>query len=202
MDTNNIDIKQAELEITVIRKIMEDSRKAVYDTSIQGIFWTMVMAPAILLNYLMYVFRFGFQYVGLLWIGAVVIGIIGSIIIARKERRTVRVKTFAGKLLATIGVAIGAANVMFAFASAVAKAFDPLYIVPVDSVVMGMGFYVIGIIQQLKTLKMLSFIWWAGAIFFFVFPSIHCLLFLAVILILTVWLPKLEEKNKQQQLSL
>lgn len=197
MDTNNLDIKQAELEIAVIKKIMEDSRKAVYDTSIQGIFWVTVMAPAILANYLMFVFHFGLQYVGLLWMTAVLIGTIGSIIIARKEKRTVRVKTFAGKLLATIGIGIGCANVIFSIASGVAHAFDPLYIVSVDSVVMGMGFYVIGIIQQLKTLKYISFIWWAGAIFFFVFPSIHCLLFLAVILILTVWLPKLEEKNKQ-----
>jgi hypothetical protein len=203
MNTNQtMDVKNAELELSVIRKIMEDSRRAVYDTSIQGTFWVTVMAPAILVNYLMYVFGFGLKYVGLLWIGAVAIGTVGSIIIARKEKRTVRVKTFAGKLLATIGIAIGGANIIFSFASAVAKAFDPLYIVSVDSVVMGMAFYVIGVIQQLKTLKMLSFVWWAGAVFFFVFPSIHCLLFLAVILILTVWLPKFEEarKNKSKEL--
>ncbi len=202
MDTNNLDIKQAELEITVIKKIMVDSRKAIYDTSIQGIFWTTVMAPAILVNYLMFVFGFGFKYTGILWIGAVVIGIIGSIVIARKEKRTVRVKTFAGKLLATIGIAVGGANVIFAFASGITGAFDPLYLVPVDSIVLGLAFYVIGIIQQLKTLKILSYIWWAGAIFFFVFPSIHCLLFLAVLLILTVWLPKFEEKSRKKSESI
>ncbi len=198
MEPSNIDIKQAELEITVIKKIMEDSRRAAYNTSIQGEFWTMVMAPAIIINYLIVVFRFGFQYVGLLWLGAVITGIIGSIIIARKERRNIRVKTFAGKLLATIGLAVGGANIIFSFASAVAGAFDPLYIVPVDSVALGLAFYVIGILLQLKTLKILSFIWWAGAVFFFIFPSIHCLLFLAIMLIVTVWLPKLEEKKKHQ----
>ncbi len=198
MDTSNIDIKQAELEITVIKKIMLDSRKAVYDTSAQGILWTFVMAPAVLANYLMYVFNFGFRYTGFLWMGAVAIGTIGSIITARREKRTVRVKTFAGKLLATIGISIGASNVIFSFASVIAKAFDPLYIVPVDSVALGMAFYVIGVIQQLKTLKILAYLWWAGAIFFFVFPSIHCLLFLSVILMLTVLLPKLEEKDKEK----
>ena len=198
MDTGNIDIKQAELEITVIKKIMEDSRKAVYDTSAQGILWTFCMAPAVLVNYLMYVFNYGFKYLGFLWMGAVAIGTIGSIIIARKEKRTVRVKTFAGKLLATIGIAIGGTNVLFAFASVIAKAFDPLYIVPVDSVALGMAFYVIGVIQQLKTYKILAYIWWAGAVFFFVFPSVHCLLFLSVILMLAVLLPKLEEKDRMK----
>ncbi len=201
IDSDNIDIKQAELEITVIKKIMEDSRKAVYDTSIQGLFWVTVMVPAIFVNYLMLVFRFGFQYMGVLWLGAVMIGIIGSIIIARKEKRTIRVKTFAGKLLATIGFAVGGANVIFSFASAVAGAFHPLYLVSVDSVVLGLAFYVIGMLQQLKTLKILSYIWWAGAVVFFIFPSIHCLLFLAIMLILTVWLPKFEEKNRQKSRS-
>ncbi|MEO8512046.1 MAG: hypothetical protein ABI543_00670 [Ignavibacteria bacterium] len=202
IDTDNIDIKQAELEIAVIKKIMVDSRKAVYETSMQGIFWTMVMAPAILVNYLMYVFGVGFKYSGLLWIGAVVIGITGSIIIARKEKRTIRAKTFAGKLLATIGIAVGGANVIFAFAAGIAGAFDPLYLVSIDSIVLGMAFYVIGVIQQLKTLKILSYIWWGGAVFFFVFPSIHCLLFLAVMLIMTVWLPKFEEKNRKKSQSI
>jgi hypothetical protein len=191
-----MDEKQAELEITVIRKIMEDSRRAVYDRSIQGIFWTTVMAPAILLNYLMIVFSFGVQFIGLLWISAVLIGIAGSIIIARKEKRTVRVKTFAGKLLATIGLAAGGANIIFSFASAIAGAFDPLYLVSVDSVVLALAFYIIGVIQELKTLKLLSYAWWAGAVFFFVFPSFHCLLFLSVMLIMTVWLPQFEEKKR------
>lgn len=198
MEHNITNVQQAELEITLIKKIMEDSRKVVYNSSIQGIYWTFVMTPAIILNYLMYIYKFGLAYVGILWITAVAVGTAGSIIIARKERRMVRVKTFAGKLLATIGIAIGGANIMFSIASGLAHAFHPIYIVSVDSVVMGMGFYVIGVIQQLKTLKILSFIWWAGAIFFFVFPSIHCLLFLAIMLILTILLPRIEEKNKSK----
>jgi hypothetical protein len=201
MEHNITNVQQAELEITLIKKIMEDSRKVVYNSSIQGIYWTFVMTPAIILNYLMYIYKFGLAYVGILWITAVAVGTAGSIIIARKERRMVRVKTFAGKLLATIGIAIGGANIMFSIASGLAHAFHPIYIVSVDSVVMGMGFYVIGVIQQLKTLKILSFIWWAGAIFFFVFPSIHCLLFLAIMLILTILLPRIEEKNKSKNIT-
>ncbi len=197
IEPHNIGPEQAELEIAVIKKIMEDSRKAVYERSIQGIYWTMVMAPAILLNYLVLVFRSGYQYIGLIWLAAVLTGITGSIIIARKEKRTTRVKTFAGKLLATIGFAAGGANVIFAFASSIAGAFDPLFLVSVDSIVLGVAFYVVAVIQQLKILKILSYIWWAGAVFFFVFPGIHCLLFLTVMLVLTVWLPKIEEKKKQ-----
>lgn len=197
IEPENIGIEQAALEITVIRKIMEDSRSAVYEKSIQGVFWTMVMAPAILLNYLILLFGSGYQYIGITWIAAAAIGITGSIIIARKEKKTIKAKTFAGKLLATIGFSVGGANVIFAFASAVAGAFKPIYLVSVDSILLALAFYVIAYIQQLKTLKILSYIWWAGAVFFFAFPGINCLLFLAIMLVLTVWLPKLEEKKKQ-----
>lgn len=192
MNNKNTDIIQAELELSLIRKIMEDSRRAVYDTSIQGTFWTLIMAPAILINYLMFVFNTGFNYSGLLWIGAMIIGIIGSIIIAKKEKRTARVKTFAGKILASIGIAAGGANLIFGIASGFIQAFKPIYIVPVDSVVLGMAFYLVGVILQLKTFKFFAFIWWAGAVFFFFFPSFHCFLFLALMLIIMVLLPKIE----------
>ncbi|HAX47839.1 MAG TPA: hypothetical protein DCX92_02525, partial [Bacteroidetes bacterium] len=61
-----------------------------------------------------------------------------------------------------------------------------------DSVVLGMAFYLVGVIQQLKSLKLFAFVWWAGAVFFFFFPSMHCLLFLAIMLVFMVFLPKIE----------
>lgn len=188
----NLNKQQAELELSLIRKVMEDSRKAVYDTSKQGTFWTFVMAPAVFINYLMIIFNTANQYTGLLWLAAVLTGTAGSVIIAKKEKRTIRVKTFSGKILTSIGIAAGGANLIFAIASGFFGAFKPVYIVPVDSVVLGMAFYLVGVIQQLKSLKLFAFVWWAGAVFFFFFPSMHCLLFLAAMLLLMVMLPKIE----------
>lgn len=188
----SINKQQAELELSLIRKVMEDSRKAVYDTSKQGTYWTLIMAPAILINYLMIITGIANEYTGLLWLAAVIAGTIGSIVIARREKKTVRVKTFAGKILTSIGIAAGGANLILGISSGFFNAFDPVYIVPADSVILGMAFYLVAVIQQIKTLKFFAFIWWAGAVFFFFFPSMHCLLFLAVMLILMVLLPKIE----------
>lgn len=199
---HNINKEQAELELSLISKIMEDSRKAVYDTGKQGTFWTLIIAPAIIINYLMIVLNTGIKYSGFLWLGTVLIGIIGSIIIAKKEKRVTRVKTFAGKILTSIGIAAGGANLIFAVASGFINAFKPVYIVPVDSVILGMAFYLVGVIQQLKTLKVFAFIWWVGAVFFFFFPSIHCLLFLALMLIIMVLLPKIEGVKMHPESSL
>ncbi len=188
----NLNKQQAELELSLIRKVMEDSRKAVYETGKQGTFWTLVMAPAILLNYFMIIFNTGIEYTGLLWLAAVLTGTAGSVVIARKEKKTIRVKTFSGKILTSIGIAAGGTNVIFAAASGFFGVFKPVYIVPIDSVVLGMAFYLVGVIQQLKSLKLFAFVWWAGAVFFFFFPSMHCLLFLAIMLVFMVFLPKIE----------
>ena len=44
---------QAELELSVIKKIMEDSRNVVMDNGIHYIFWGIIVTAALLVNYIM-----------------------------------------------------------------------------------------------------------------------------------------------------
>lgn len=191
-----MDTKHAELEISVIKKIMEDSRSAVYYKSSQGIFWFTLTAAAVLVNYLMVVTGTGMKYSGLIWIAVTGFGTMYSIILAKKENRKNKVKTFAGKILAAIGISVGIANILFAFASIVARAYDPFVIVSMNAMVLGLAFYVISMIQQLKSFKIISFVWWAGSVFFFFRPGIHSLLFLAVMLAVSAWVPWAEERKQ------
>ncbi len=193
-----MDTKQAELEISVIKKIMEDSRSAVYNKSSQGIFWFTLTSIAVFANYLMIVTATGVNYTGLLWIAVSVFGSIYSVYLAKKEERSIKVKTFAGKILTSIGIATGIANVMFAFASLVANAFDPFVIVSMNAMILGMAFYVLSVIQQLKSFKILADLWWAGSVFFFFMPGIHSLLFMAVMLAASAWIPRAEEKKQSK----
>ena len=191
-----MDTKHAELEISVIKKIMEDSRSAVYYKSSQGIFWFTLTAAAVLVNYLMVVTGTGMKYSGLIWIAVTGFGTMYSIILAKKENRKNKVKTFAGKILAAIGISVGIANILFAFASVVARAYDPFVIVSMNAMVLGLAFYVISMIQQLKSFKIISFVWWAGSVFFFFRPGIHSLLFLAAMLAVSAWVPWAEERKQ------
>ena len=191
-----MDTKQAELEISVIKKIMEDSRSAVYNKSSQGIFWFTLTSIAVLVNYLMVVLNTGIKYSGILWIAVSVFGSVYSVYLAKKEERSIKVKTFAGKILTSIGIATGIANTMFAFASLVANAFDPFVIVSMNAMILGMAFYVLSVIQQLKSFKILADLWWAGSIFFFFMPGIHSLLFMAIMLAASAWIPWAEEKKQ------
>jgi len=196
MQLNIMETKQAELEISVIKKIMEDSRSAVYDRSSQGVFWFTLTAATVLVNYLMAVTGIGLKFSGLLWAAVSIFGTLYSIRLAKKESREVKVKTFAGKILVAIGIATGIANILFAFASIVTKAFDPFVIVSMNALILGMAFYILSVVQRLKSFKVLSDIWWAGSIFFFFMPGIHSLLFMAVMLAASAWIPWAEERKQ------
>jgi hypothetical protein len=175
---------------------MEDSRSAVYNKSSQGIFWFTLTSIAVLVNYLMVVLNTGIKYSGILWIAVSLFGSVYSVYLAKKEERSIKVKTFAGKILTSIGIATGIANIMFAFASLVANAFDPFVIVSMNAMILGMAFYVLSVIQQLKSFKILADLWWAGSIFFFFMPGIHSLLFMAIMLAASAWIPWAEEKKQ------
>ena len=196
MQLNIMDTRQAEIEISVIKKIMEDSRSAVYDKSSQGLFWFTLTAATVLINYLMAVTGVGLKFSGLLWAGVSIFGTLYSIRLAKKESSKLKVKTFAGKILTAIGIATGIANIMFAFASLVANAFDPFVIVSMNAMILGMAFYVLSVIQQLKSFKILADLWWAGSVFFFFMPGIHSLLFMAIMLAASAWIPWAEERKQ------
>lgn len=196
MQLNIMDTRQAELEISVLKKIMEDSRSAVYDKSSQGQFWFTLTAATVLINYLMAVTGIGLSFSGLLWAGVSIFGTLYSIRLAKKESSKLKVKTFAGKILTAIGIATGIANIMFAFASLAANAFEPFVLVSMNSLILGMAFYVLSVIQQLKSFKILADLWWAGSVFFFFMPGIHSLLFMAIMLAASAWIPWAEERKQ------
>lgn len=193
METN-----EALLELSIIKKIMEDSRKAAYESGIQGIFWSIVIAVTLILNYIILISRSGYQYIGIVWLVMMALGTAGSIIIGIKEKKTIKTRTFAGRVLMAVWLSIGVSNSVFAFAAVIAHAFNPLYIIPLDSIVLGVGFYITGAIQQMRLLKFLTWVWWLQGIFFLIFPGIHSILSFSVLLIVSILIPALENRGKRK----
>lgn len=191
--------KQAELELSVIKKIMEDSRNAVLDNGIHYIFWGVIVTFALLVNYAMLLTRTSMNYIGMMWFilmisAAIIDGIIGY----RQVKRS-QVRTYAGDLLSSLWKATGIAMFMFGFLGIVTRAYDPIYISPVISTTLGIAYYTSGAIQQLKWLKYISFGWWAGAFYLFIFPSVHTLLIFAIMVICLQVIPGLILNRKYKE---
>ena len=184
MDTNQTqNTKQAELELSVIKKIMEDSRNIVCNNGWHYIFWGIIVSTALIANYILLLMKSADYYIGWMWFALMIGAAITGSIYERRADKKRRVKTFAGELLGSLWFSGGIAMFMFGFIGTISGAYNPIYICPVISTVLGVTFYVSGEIQQLKWQKNLSYGWWAGAILLFFVPSIHTLIIFAAMMI-------------------
>ena len=194
-----MDSKQAASELAIIKQIMEDSRNAVCTNGWHYIFWALIVAAALITNYVMLLTKTAGNYVGWMWL---VLMVSASIIAILWEKRTDKkrpVKTFAGKMLGSLWFAGGISMFMFGFIGTFSGAYNPIYICPIISTVLGSKFYISGEIQQLKWQKLLSIGWWAGAILLFFFPSVHTLLIFALMLIFFQAVPGIILNRKYQK---
>ena len=66
---------------------------------------------------------------------------------------------------------------------------------------LGIAYFTSGAIQQLKWLKNIAFGWWAGAIYLFIFPSVHTLLIFAIMMICLQVVPGLILNRKYKKNS-
>lgn len=174
---------QAETELSVIKKIMEDSRNIIIDNGIHYIFWGIVVTVALIINYFMILFKAPGNYAGMMWLilmisAAIIDGIIGA-----KQSKTSRVRTYAGNVLGSLWMASGISMFIFGFVGTMSKAYNPVFICPIIATSLGISYFTSGAIQQLKWLQYIAFGWWAGAIVLFVFPGIHTFLIFAFMMI-------------------
>ena len=184
-----MDSRQAELELSAIKTIMEDSRKIAIDNGVHYIFWGVLVTIALIGNYFLLVTGQAGYYIGGLWLVLMTGGWVVSSVIARKENKTRRVKTFAGKILSGIWIGSGVAMMMFGFIGIITHAYNPIFICPIIATVLGATYYASGVIQSQNWVKNLSYGWWGGAVLLFVFPGFHSLLIFAFMMIMLQTVP-------------
>ncbi|MDQ3022617.1 MAG: hypothetical protein M3R36_18940 [Bacteroidota bacterium] len=172
--------REAETELSVIKKIMEDSRKINIDNGIHYIFWGVLVTIALLINYIMLITKTPGQYIGLMWFILMISGAVIDGIIGRRQEKKNKVNTYAGSLLGSLWMASGIAMFMYGFLGVMTKAYNPVFICPIISTSLGISYFTSGAIQQVKWLQSIAFGWWAGAAVMFIFPSVHSVLIFAV----------------------
>ena len=198
-----METKNAELELSLIKKMMEDSRRLNIDNGIHYIFWGILVTIALLINYTMLLLKVPGNYIGLAWFILMLSGALIDGIIGRRQSKSSNVTTFTSRIMGSLWFASGIAMFMYGFLGVISKAYNPLFICPIISTSLGISYFTSGAIQQIKWLQNISFGWWAGAAFMFIFPSVHTLLIFAVMMICLQVIPGLilNKKSKQDLLS-
>ena len=183
-----MDAKQAELEITLIKKMIEDSRKIIACDGKDYIVWGVLILIGLIGTYVSILTRIS-NYIGWLWIIVVGIGWIYSLTVHSKGSAKTRVNTLAGKILGGIWLSCGIAMTLIGFLGMYTGALREWAISPMMSVVLGIAYFTSGIVYGNSWVKYLSLGWWAGAIIMFLFPVLHILLIFAAMMVLFQIIP-------------
>lgn len=181
--SNNLNTKQAEEELSLIRKIMDDSRRSIIDNGWHYIYWGVIVTGTLIANYFMILSHASGNSQGMLWFITMVSASMIETIIGKRLSKNVKVKTFAGRLLSKLWSVSGICMFMLGFVGTITRAYDPIFIFPLISLVLGLTYYISGAIQQIKWLSWISIFWWAGSVMLFAFPSIHSVLIFAGMMI-------------------
>jgi len=174
---------KAEEEISVIKQIMEDSRKAVVENGWHYIYWGSIVTAVIIANYLMIVFNISIYAQGMLWFFTMPAAAIVEGVIDRKKEKNENVKTFTGRLINTLWTGAGICMFILGFAGSVSGAYSAVTIFPLISIVLGSAYLISGVIQQVKWLSVISVFWWGGSVVMLLFPGKHSMLIFAGMLV-------------------
>lgn len=198
-----MEAKQAESELSVIKKIMEDSRRINIDNGIHYIFWGVLVTIALVANYIMLLTKSSGNYIGLMWLILMVSGGIIDGLIGRNQGRTQKVHTYAGNILGSLWFASGISMFIFGFLGPISGAYNSIFICPIICTSLGISYFTSGAIQQVGWLRNVSIGWWTGAAFLFIFPSIHSLLIFAIMMVCFQIIPGiiLNKKSKEEIVS-
>ena len=178
-----METRQAELELSLIKKMMDDSRKISLDNGWHFIYWGSLVTTALLLNYILIIVHAKQQYIG--WMGFIMMigGAIAGGIMEKRHERKKKVHTIAGRIIGSLWFASGIAMFIYGFLGSISGGYNSVYICPVISTSLGISYFTTGEIQQVKLLKYVAFGWWVGAVFLFFYPGIHTLLIFALMMI-------------------
>lgn len=180
--------QQAELEINMIKKIMEDSRKIVIDDGIGYIVWGILVLMALLSTYFSIISK-QYTYIPWVWIVLMGCGWVYTIIHYWRKESKSKVKTFAGKILGGLWISVGIAMSLVGFAAPFTRSVASYAISPLISIVLGIAYFVSGIVYGQPWIRNLAIGWWAGALLMLVWPGLHTLLIFAGMMTLLQILP-------------
>lgn len=184
-----MDTKQAELELTEIKRIMADSRRIMVDDGIGFILWGTLVAAGLIATYLSVLGYISWNITSIAWFVLIGTGWIITIFQYRNEDKKRKAVTFAGKVAGAIWGSAGFTMTIIGFIGSSTGLVKGMGISPLMACVLAAAFFVSGVIYNDKTFRYLSFGWWAGAILMFFWHSPHTLLLFALMIIFMQVLP-------------
>ena len=179
--------KTAVEELQFIRKIIEESRRAVIYNGFDYIFWGVLVIVGMLSTYFLEIIHVYFNY-ALIWAVLIPFGWLVSIYngIKTKSRQP---HTFAHKILSYVWGATGVGMTLVGFIGPASGCISPLAISPILAIMVGGAYFLTGKIVDSKWTSNLAFGWWTGGIILLFIQSVAQLLVMALLMLLFQTIP-------------
>ena len=194
----NMENVKPQEELAFIRRIMADSRGQVADDGKPSIVWGIIVVLGMLFNYYegyMHALTGQRQYAGWVWLGLCLLGLVYIYWHVRTQNRRQRSKTFAGRVAGAIWGAVGVSMSIFIAATIIGYSLDrtialhPIFICTVTSLILGIGYFVSGILYEISWLRWVAIGWWASSVIYVFWPRADALLVYAAAMIVLQIIP-------------
>jgi len=178
----------AHQELAFIKKVMEDSRRIICDDGKSFIFWGFLISFGLLVTYLKIAGNWSIS-LGWFWPALILAGWIVTIISEIMSKKKRSSKTFTAKILASVWISCGVAMTILGFIGSITNAYNGVFIGPIISVVLGVGYMISGVIYGKRWVSIISIGWWLGALLMFYLQNLETLLIMTGMMIFLQTIP-------------
>jgi len=163
---NDMDKRAAKEQLAFIKSVMDDSQKVVADNGDGFILWGVLIILAGIASYFLDQFELN-QFQGWLYLGIVGIGWIYMLTIHRKTDRSVIGNPLTKKIIDSIWIAVLAAMTLLGFVGGASQTIDLDHMTAVMYTILGIAYFLQGVITGKNWVRNLGFGWWIGSIILF-----------------------------------
>jgi hypothetical protein len=167
------DIQRAMDDLKVVRHMIERTRKTTMESGILFIWWGFLSLVGVGLHYA-FVAKGWFSQVGFIWSIFLIIGYLGTYLHLRAKHRS-GVKSFIDRMIGTTWCACGISIIILTFVAPALDVFEWNHVPPMVTIILAAGIFITGMLYEWRALSTIAFLWWAGAVFMFIYPDANLL---------------------------
>ena len=179
---------EAQQELAFIKKVMEDSQRAILDNGKRYMLWSILVLAGIAAKYVLEGAGIALNAVWI-WLPLIAVGWLLSFLLRRSTYAETRVKTLAQRNLEAIWAGWGIAIPILTFVGYFSGAIQSWAVSPVIATLLGSACFTTGLVTASSWLRITGILWWAGAILLFVIPTDYSVAILGGMFILLQMVP-------------
>lgn len=184
-------------DLAYIRQIINDSKNIIIDNGMGFIIWGVLVVIGLTITYAKIQFEWLID-TRIVWAVLIGAGWLYTSFDVFRETKKRKVSTFAGKIMGALWFSTGIAASIVGFVGMFTGAYNGAYICPLISCILGISYFVSGVLYNYSWIYVVAFFWWVGALVMFIFPGLHMFLIMTFMMIFLQIVPGIVLYNKSK----